>query len=416
MGIFTERDVQRGEELVFNYNVDRYGADPQRCYCGEPDCVGFIGGRTQTERATKLSNLTIQALGLDEAEAWDVTVAKKIRKKKPMSDDEEYCEANQARQLNREGAQKLVAAMLLERERWVVVQMLDRLQSCQEEAVLSRVAVVHGYNAMNAHLLEWQGDAAILLQILDILFHLPRLSKNKIEDAHIEPTVQALASHADDSVRDRASSLLSEWAALQRAYRIPRKRKEDVHLAISTPSTPSATDGTGQDENGQADISTLQHRTRFPSNSAGAPPPPTSQPNRVPVAPRNWTQAPKPPAWNVPRRFDIRIKGSLPSGWTSALHDGQQYYFSVSGKTTWQRPTAPDDVPPPPPAPIKSTEQRLQDIVDGITKAGLAATVQPVQQGPSNGELEAPKEVKREEKWRKLPLEKQQKLYESSVS
>lgn len=25
MGIFTKRDVLRGEEITFNYNVDRYG-------------------------------------------------------------------------------------------------------------------------------------------------------------------------------------------------------------------------------------------------------------------------------------------------------------------------------------------------------------------------------------------------------
>ena len=61
MGIFAERHIKRGEELVFNYNVDRYGADPQPCYCGEPNCTGYIGGKTQTERSTKLSNATIEA-------------------------------------------------------------------------------------------------------------------------------------------------------------------------------------------------------------------------------------------------------------------------------------------------------------------------------------------------------------------
>ena len=82
MGIFAERTIAAGEELVFNYNVDRYGADPQPCYCGEPNCTGFIGGKTQTERATKLSHQTIQALGIDDGDGWDTTVAKKPRKKK----------------------------------------------------------------------------------------------------------------------------------------------------------------------------------------------------------------------------------------------------------------------------------------------------------------------------------------------
>lgn len=51
MGIFTKRKVYANEELTFNYNVDRYGHDAQECYCGEPNCVGFIGGKTQTDIA-----------------------------------------------------------------------------------------------------------------------------------------------------------------------------------------------------------------------------------------------------------------------------------------------------------------------------------------------------------------------------
>jgi SET domain-containing protein len=49
MGIFTKQDVIKGEEITFNYNVDRYGHDAQICYCGEPNCVGTIGGKTQTD-------------------------------------------------------------------------------------------------------------------------------------------------------------------------------------------------------------------------------------------------------------------------------------------------------------------------------------------------------------------------------
>ena len=51
MGIFTKRKIQPNEELTFNYNVDRYGHDAQVCYCGESNCVGFIGGKTQTDIA-----------------------------------------------------------------------------------------------------------------------------------------------------------------------------------------------------------------------------------------------------------------------------------------------------------------------------------------------------------------------------
>src|ERR1051326_2860011 len=91
MGIFAERRIKAGEELVFNYNVDRYGANPQPCYCGEPNCTGFIGGKTQTERATKLSNATIEALGIEDYSDWEYAVAKKPKKpRKTGENDEEY--------------------------------------------------------------------------------------------------------------------------------------------------------------------------------------------------------------------------------------------------------------------------------------------------------------------------------------
>ncbi len=51
MGVFAKRNILAGEEFTFNYNVDRYGSVAQPCYCGEPDCVGTIGGKTQTDVA-----------------------------------------------------------------------------------------------------------------------------------------------------------------------------------------------------------------------------------------------------------------------------------------------------------------------------------------------------------------------------
>jgi SET domain-containing protein len=31
-------------------------ADAQPCYCDEPNCIGYIGGKTQTEAQPKLSH------------------------------------------------------------------------------------------------------------------------------------------------------------------------------------------------------------------------------------------------------------------------------------------------------------------------------------------------------------------------
>ncbi|CAD7699864.1 unnamed protein product [Ostreobium quekettii] len=44
IGLFATKDIMAGEELTFDYNFDRYGDRPMRCYCGTARCRGFIGG------------------------------------------------------------------------------------------------------------------------------------------------------------------------------------------------------------------------------------------------------------------------------------------------------------------------------------------------------------------------------------
>lgn len=45
IGLFALRDIQADEELSFDYNFQRYGERPMRCYCNAPNCRRWIGGR-----------------------------------------------------------------------------------------------------------------------------------------------------------------------------------------------------------------------------------------------------------------------------------------------------------------------------------------------------------------------------------
>lgn len=44
IGLFALRDIPVGTELTFDYNFERYGDRPMRCYCETPSCRGYIGG------------------------------------------------------------------------------------------------------------------------------------------------------------------------------------------------------------------------------------------------------------------------------------------------------------------------------------------------------------------------------------
>lgn len=390
MGIFAERYVKAGEELVFNYNVDRYGANPQPCYCGESNCTGFIGGKTQTERGTKLSAATIEALGIDDDE-WDTVVAKKPKKKKMAEDDEEYVDSVQARVLDADGVTKVMAALMQCKEKWIAVKLFERIQQSDDEMVRNRIIRLHGYRILNSQLSAWKDDENLLIQILDILDKLPRLTRNKIVDARLDQTLDTLSQHEDKRVATRAATLAEAYSKLELAYRIPR-RKETQDNSTPVKTEPSVYDRREAAVQRRRSKSRSKSPPRGPASMAAAPTGPKS--TRPVFQPRPFPRAPPPP---------------LPRGWKLAYAQGRPYYYTEKGVTTWQRPTQPADIPPPPPR-EPSSQDVLKGILEGINKKREEAAKTP----PA---ADQPKEKKKkEEKWKTFDEDKKMKLYENTVS
>jgi SET domain-containing protein len=397
MGIFAERNIKAGEELVFNYNVDRYGADPQPCYCGEPNCTGFIGGKTQTERATKLSHDTIEALGIDDGDGWDTAVAKKPRKKKTGEDDEEYVSNLQPRNLDEQGVRKVMATLMQCKEKWIAVKLLSRIQRCDDDRVRNCVVQMHGYQILRTTLNIWIEDNNVILQILDILYKFPRLTRNKIVDSKIEATIEGLTKSEHEDVAFEAKRLLDEWSKLELAYRIPRRKPE--------PLSPEST------------RVFLRREDRVDEVPKAA----TTTPTVIaPTGPRN-TAPQRNSNFHGPSRSAVmrRPFNQLPPGWFAALdNSGNTYYYSKSGQTTWQRPHMPAVEPPPPPkAPPKAVQNQkaLQDIIDSLTKPEPSSHT-PKPGTPQPAESVTKDRQKGAEKWRSYSQEKQMKVYENTVS
>ncbi|KIW48204.1 uncharacterized protein PV06_00817 [Exophiala oligosperma] len=414
MGIFAERNIKAGEELVFNYNVDRYGANPQPCYCGESNCTGYIGGKTQTERATKLSTAVIEALGIEDADTWDTTVARRPRKKKTSEDDEEYVDSLEARSLDVDGVTKVMAALMQCKEKWIAVKLLQRIQRCTDDQAWHRVVRFHGYQILNSQLSAWRDDENIILQILDVLDHLPRLTRNKIVDAKIDTTMKSLVEHSDERVASQASSLLDAWSKLELGYRIPRKKKnEDASSAQVKTESYTAFE--------RRESAQQRKRSESRSPSPRSPPPPrgpsnnntnnTSSSSSVPSGPRSLQR---------PGQFGSRHGGggppfnrgppALPRGWFAAQDSGRTYYYSATGQTTWVRPTAPADQPPSQPK-QPSEQDVLRSIIDNIVTSRekeTKTTATPETPEPAT-------KVKKEERWKSYNEEKQMKLYENTL-
>jgi [histone H3]-lysine36 N-trimethyltransferase len=400
MGIFAERNIKAGEELVFNYNVDRYGANPQPCYCGEPNCTGFIGGKTQTERATKLSTATIEALGIDDADGWDTAVAKKPRKKKSGEDDEEYVDSVEAKSLDADGVTKVMAALMQCKEKWIAVKLLERVQKCEDEQVRNRVVKMHGYQILNSQLAAWKGDANVVLQILDILDQFPRLTRNKIVDSKIESTLQTFAQNEDERVVEQSARLLDEWSKLEVAYRIPRKKRDPAET--STPTKPEPNRYERREAAQERKRSRSRTRSRSPPRGPSASSAPSGPRSNLPQR-NNFYPRPRPPPFNP-----------LPRGWFQAIADGKTYYYSSDGKTQWTRPTAAAAQPPPPPK-APSNQDVLKSIIDNIV------TAKEKEREAKNATPDTPQAVvkekkdKKTEKWRSYDEDKRKKLYKNAV-
>ncbi|KAI5459873.1 hypothetical protein BGZ63DRAFT_359398 [Mariannaea sp. PMI_226] len=395
MGIFASRKILAGEELVFNYNVDRYGADPQPCYCGEPNCVGFIGGKTQTERATKLPAAIVEALGIDAGDGWDTTVAKKPRKKRPDEDDEEYVNSIQPRSLDEEDARKVMASLMQCKEKWIAVKLLERIERCDEDRVIHVVMRMHAYQILKTTLNIFIEDCNVVLQVLSILDKFPRLTRNKIQDSNIGATIEGLTKSEHEDVSRRSKKLLDDWSKLEVAYRI-RRRKFD-------PNVPTA--NSFEDRRGQGrDDETTQSLSK------------TASPRTI--------DAPKGPRSNIPQRNNaFFVNGGrprrqnyntpLPQGWFAAKDArGNTYFWNKLGTTTWQRPTQPvvDNAPK---APSKAIQEQLaiQNIINKVTKEGTPKH----QASQTPGAPQTPVKDTKQEKWRSIPIEKQMKIYENTL-
>lgn len=396
MGIFAERKIRAGEELVFNYNVDRYGADPQPCYCGEPNCTGYIGGKTQTERSTKLSLATIEALGIDDGDGWDIAVSKKPRRKKTGEDDEEYVNDVQPKSLDEGGVTKVMATLMQCKEKWIAVKLLGRIQRADDEKVRNRVVKMHGYQILNTALSTWIEDFNVVLQVFDILNKLPRLTRNKIQDSKIEATVQKLAECGDERVQAEATSLLKIWSALEVGYRIPRM-KRDPKLTVPM-HRPERIDR--RDTKPEPSRSRSRSRSRSLDAPKG-PAAPTGPRGLMPQRNATFFPGPRPAFRRPPPPFN-----PLPAGWFLATANGQTYYYSASGQTTWQRPTTPAvQHPPPPPPKVITHEQRLQEIINDITSKPKEKTPLAVTSQPTATDLRKDKQDKKD-KWKDVPEEK----------
>ncbi|KAI1789708.1 hypothetical protein LXA43DRAFT_892413 [Ganoderma leucocontextum] len=222
MGIFANRPIKKHEELTFNYNVDRYGHDAQPCYCGEPNCVGFIGGKTQTDLAA-MDDLYLDALGIaDEVEMYGLKGSKKKKGKKL---DEDFIP--DLKPIILKEVPKVISAMRQTQSKKVLVKLLMRIKLTEDLAALRQLMRLRGFSVMTNILEDYNQDIEIQTLALECMATWPLIQRNKVEDSQVNIPVQTCAEADNEGLSILAKKLLAQWDTLEYAYRIPKRMKGD---------------------------------------------------------------------------------------------------------------------------------------------------------------------------------------------
>ncbi|KAL0575092.1 histone methyltransferase set2 [Marasmius crinis-equi] len=224
MGIFSKRKIQKYEELTFNYNVDRYGHQAQTCYCGEPNCVGFIGGKTQTD-VSSMDDLYLDALGItDEDELMEVRGTKKKKGKK--IDDPDFMP--QMRSIVEREVPKVVQALRQVQSKKVLYKILTRIKITEDAPALRQIMRLRGFSIMKNILEDYAQDLDIISLSLQCMRTWPLVARNKVEDSQVLGSVEALKESEDAEVKEHAAGLYDHWQTLELAYRIPKRSQIEV--------------------------------------------------------------------------------------------------------------------------------------------------------------------------------------------
>ncbi|KAG0291936.1 histone methyltransferase set2 [Linnemannia gamsii] len=264
IGIFTIKRVAEGEELTFDYQFERYGAEAQKCYCGEFNCSGFIGGNKRSS-ATRLDDYN----HLDEVEDEDeIDLENQMSLRHPKKDkvhDGDYEEEVEEQRVTR-GIEdpilmeKLARIMFMKPKVEKSKRLLAKLMATTERACLRRFLVLHGLVILKTWLKHYKDEPDIIMGIMFVLPSIPLLSRNAIEDSLIEEAVQEVADGPDCPSKGMAQEVLEQWKELKPTYRIPKAKKQAIIASTTTdaastpvdePSTfmsPAESNGSGSGE------------------------------------------------------------------------------------------------------------------------------------------------------------------------
>ncbi|KAI7902019.1 uncharacterized protein BX663DRAFT_456379 [Cokeromyces recurvatus] len=231
IGIFTNRQIRAGEELTFDYKFERYGANAQKCYCGESNCKGYIGASDEKQliddealnNNVNINNYSSSSSDEDDYSEDDQDDDMDIKQHislQPLQDANKV-QSFVKRMLNSVGKSRLVNKLLMRLQ-------LTNVDNSHGREIFKIILRLHGLKMLKFWLGEWKNDEMIVLRVLQVLEKLPLANRNGLEDCKLFDVVEKFIDHENEEISRLSRDLLDSWNQLKSVYRIPKR----VHVPM----------------------------------------------------------------------------------------------------------------------------------------------------------------------------------------
>jgi histone-lysine N-methyltransferase SETD2 len=235
MGIFAKRRILAGEELTFNYNVDRYGANAQPCYCGERNCIGFIGGKTQTDAASLLPQSISTALGSSiEDEQEFIKMMKEKGQKIKKTDNNinvEFLESLKMKEIAIHEIIYVMGALLQTEDKIIAEKLIERLE-LSSKGIIEKARYTHGFTSFgrlfrftydDSDKSHFPVDDSLVIRLLEIMENWT-VSKDFLRKVHIIPVMEELERRtSSNEIREKCKKMMEAWSGFKETKKIAKR-------------------------------------------------------------------------------------------------------------------------------------------------------------------------------------------------
>jgi hypothetical protein len=163
IGIFTNRYVEAGEELTFDYKFERYGAMAQPCFCGESNCKGFIGASDEVDAKPEYTLTYDHGINSSDDEYYEETQQSDdddVKTHRPI-ENKEKVHSFVKRMLNSVGKPRAVNKLLMRLK-------ATNPNNSKGRDILRTIIRLHGLKMLKFWLGEWKHNQVIVKKVCSI--------------------------------------------------------------------------------------------------------------------------------------------------------------------------------------------------------------------------------------------------------